>query len=272
MNEGLPANDARSIFIDSKGSKWVGTSSGAARLSGDIWVNEIIIDKPVIAIFEDSNHNMWFGGIGEVNRYDGKELMRFSMKDDIQLEGRLVFPVTEDDNGNIWAATAGGAAIFDGINWSPMTIDKGLKHNVVHDVINDDKGRTWLATRKGGLNIYDGETWKYFYPEKNCRKLLRDKKNNMWGGTSSGLLPFDGENWRVLVEGKTMLPMFEGKKGYIWCVSNGSHIVRVSSGIDKKRYHYQNPTAGQDNEIYDLDSDQNGAVWAGTDQGVAVLH
>ena len=272
IDEGLPANDARAIYIDSEGSKWVGTSSGAARLTGDIWVKEIIKDQPVTTIFEDAKHNMWFGGIGEVNRYDGKELKRFSMKNDMQLEGRLVFSVTEDDTGNIWVATTGGAAMFDGISWSPMTIAKGLKHNVVHDVKNDDKGRIWFATRKGGVNIYDGASWKYVYPDKNCRKILRDKNDNMWVGTSSGLLLFDGENWHALENGKTMLPMFEGKKGYIWCVSNGMDIVRVSPDINNKRYHYKNPTAGQDVEIYDLGTDKDGAVWAGTIQGISVLH
>jgi ligand-binding sensor domain-containing protein len=271
--DGLPNNEVRTIYVESDNSIWVGTSSGAAHFINDKWEKDIILDKPVITIFKDSKGNMWFGNIGEVNMYDGSQLKSFSIKDDMKLSGRLVFSIYEDEKNNIWMAAAGGAAMFDGTSWTSITDENGLSHNVVHDIMQNKDGAFWFATRKGGLNIYDGIAWKSLYHEKNCRKIFKDTLGNMWIGTgNNGILLYDGNQWSVFEEGKTVLPMFQGAKGYVWCIVDGKDIIRISPSGNKRNILYENPIKEELIEIFDIKSDHNGSIWAGTTKGVFVLH
>ena len=273
-NEGLPNNEVRALYNDPNGPIWIGSGGGAAWLENAKWQVDTRTINPVVngvsAIMKDSQGNFWFGGLNEGHVYQGDSYQTFGITDDMGLDGRVIFSFHEDHNDNIWVGTTGGISIFDGAQWEPLTMEHGLSHNVVHDIDQDKNGAFWIATRKGGVNIYDGTNWEYLFPEKNCRKILKDDLNNMWVGTSDGVLMFDGVQWKTFEEGKTVLPMFKGLKGYIWCVANGTDILRISA--DGKSIYYANPTQNQAGEIYQLEYSDDGSVWAGTDQGIFVFH
>ena len=273
-DEGLPNNEVRAILNDPTGSIWIGSGSGAAWLEGSHWKMDTREINPVVngvsTLFKDSRGNLWFGGLNEFHVYEDGAYKTYSILEDLGLSGRVVFSFHEDRDHNIWVGTTGGAAVFDGSNWQTFTTDNGLNNNVIHDIDQDKHGNIWFATRKGGIHIYDGSTWQYWYPDLNARKLFRDKDDTMWIGTSNGLLKFNGTKWQTFEEGKTVLPMFRGDKGFIWCIANGKDIVRIAP--DGQAIYYEDPTGGKANEIYHLEYAQDGSVWAGTDQGVFVFH
>ncbi len=270
--DGLPGDEVRVLYADHQNQLWAGSNNGPSRWSEDRWQpgpSEQPLQQGVSTIFEDSKGNLWFGSFMSAHRFDGERYTTFSIKEDLGLAGRVPFAFFEDNQHRIWAATPSGASVFDGESWTPFA--EGLKHPVVHDISQDRHGALWFATRKGGLNIYNGDEWKYLFPDKNCRKLLRDANSNMWVGTSDGLLHYDGSHWVVYREGTTVLPMFEGPKGFIWCISNGTDILRVSK--DGRTIHYQDPAQSSVGEIYDLAlRTENGDVLAATDKGILVLH
>ncbi len=272
--EGLPSNEVRAIFSDSDGSKWIGTGSGYTKRLNTLWHRDSRSVNPVVhgvsTIFKDSKGNFWFGGLNECHVLEDDTYTTYSIVEDMGIGGRVVFSFHEDQDQNIWIATTGGVSIYDGNGWSPFTTENGLLNNVVHDIDQDKDGNFWFATRKGGLNIFDGTNWKYLYPDMNCRKIFKDDLHNMWVGTNDGIIKFDGTNWQVFEEGKTVLPMFKGKKGFIWCIADGTDILRIST--DGKTIEYQDPTLGLAGEIYQLEDDENGSVWAGTDHGLVQFH
>ncbi|WP_316828529.1 two-component regulator propeller domain-containing protein [Pedobacter miscanthi] len=77
--------------------------------------------------------------------------------------------------------------------------DDGLAHNSVNTIIQDKKGMIWIGTR-GGLNRFDGYTFKTFKNEKNkfgnignniIVSLAEDKKGMLWVGTGRGVFKYD---------------------------------------------------------------------------------
>lgn len=77
--------------------------------------------------------------------------------------------------------------------------DDGLAHNSVNTVMQDQKGMIWVGTR-GGLNRFDGYTFKTFKNEKSrfgnignniIVSLAEDKKGMLWVGTGRGILKYD---------------------------------------------------------------------------------
>ncbi|UKT65942.1 ligand-binding sensor domain-containing protein [Pedobacter mucosus] len=77
--------------------------------------------------------------------------------------------------------------------------DDGLAHNSVNSIIQDKKGLIWIGTR-GGLNRFDGYTFKNFRNEKSkfgnignnviiC--ISEDQKGMLWIGTGKGIFKYD---------------------------------------------------------------------------------
>lgn len=276
VEDGLPDNSVRSMIQDKNGAIWVAGGNGIAFFTNSKWSKDDNEENPVTggtpSIFQDSQDRIWFGGIGVIHVYDGTDYQSFSIEQDLKITGRLIFSFFEDRDGNVWAAGAGGASMFSNEEWTPLTTSNGLLHNVVHDINQDTQGRLWFATRKGGLNIYDGNEWKYFYPEKNCRKIVKDELGNLWVGTNDGILKYGDSKWLVLEEGKTTLPMFQGDKKYLWCVSDGKSILRIPVNGIGKQITYESVIDGYAEEIYHLQKTSSGSVWAGTDNGIVVFH
>ncbi len=273
-SDGLPDNLVRSIYNDPTGDIWAGTSKGTARFSQNGWKLDKQDSNPVTggvsSIFKDSKGNFWFGGLGSAHWYDGIKYQSFSIVNDMLLQGRVVFSFHEDTDKNIWIATTGGAAIYNGSNWTTMTSQNGLNNNVIHDIAQDDQDRYWFATRRGGLNIFDGTQWEYLYTNMNCRKILKDNIGNMWVGSNDGIIKYDGNEWKIFEEGKTLIPMFQGDKNLIWCTTGGPDIIRISS--EGKTIEYKNITADKADEIFYLEKGHDGDVWAGTNQGIFVFN
>ncbi|QKJ30699.1 histidine kinase [Mucilaginibacter mali] len=77
--------------------------------------------------------------------------------------------------------------------------DEGLAHNTVITVIQDSKGLMWIGSR-GGLNRFDGYTFKTYRNKKNkfgsignniVNSIAEDKKGMLWVGTGRGIYKYD---------------------------------------------------------------------------------
>jgi signal transduction histidine kinase/ligand-binding sensor domain-containing protein len=77
--------------------------------------------------------------------------------------------------------------------------DDGLAHNSVSAIIQDKKGLMWIGTR-GGLNRFDGYTFKTYKNEKNkfgnignnvAITIVEDKIGMLWIGTGTGIFKYD---------------------------------------------------------------------------------
>jgi len=78
-------------------------------------------------------------------------------------------------------------------------VDNGLIHNSITSILQDSRGFIWVGTR-GGLNRFDGNTFKTYLNNNNKFESIRDNiitaiaedKNGMiWIGTAKGIFAFD---------------------------------------------------------------------------------
>ena len=68
-NTGLSSNMINAVLIDVSGSKWIGTTSGLAKLDSTVWTifntdNSGLPDNNVISIAIDGSGNKWIGTYG----------------------------------------------------------------------------------------------------------------------------------------------------------------------------------------------------------------
>jgi hypothetical protein len=111
----MPSDSVYSIFIAKDGTQWIGTNKGVARHCG---YNTL------------ENWTVFNTGNG--------------------LADNFVQTIAAEPFGkNIWFGTKGGVSVFDGTNWTSLTMKDGLISNNVLFIMTDKNGIVYLCTDRG---------------------------------------------------------------------------------------------------------------------------
>jgi ligand-binding sensor domain-containing protein len=166
----------------------------------------------------------------------GTQLNYLSVADGLPSNNMLSLHV---GSGGLWIGTSKGIAISnDGLSWKIYKTGEGIASNAVEGIQVDDEGSVWFATT-GGVSRFDGKKW-YSYTEVDgladdlLWSIAYGPQKTLWFGTwTSGLVSsYDGFEW---------------------------HSYGISDGLNAGDY------------VWSLAVAPNGAVWAGTNNGVAVF-
>jgi signal transduction histidine kinase/ligand-binding sensor domain-containing protein len=111
--DGLPSNAVVFTVRDHRGTMWVGTQGGLARMDGDrfkAWTRaDGLPQNYVRAVYEDRDGIYWIGTYGGgLARFDGRQFNTVGMKDG--LFDNVVSSIAEDSAGNLWMS--GNRGIF----------------------------------------------------------------------------------------------------------------------------------------------------------------
>lgn len=174
---GLPSNTIYSLYEDSKGNVWVGTS-----LAG-------------VAVLEKGASKFI-----SYNKNSG-------------LASDVVYSITEDKEGSIWFGTKEGACKFiqNTKQFRSFTTADGLGGNHVYRIFKDSKGLIWFGALGGSLSVFDGVSFKkydesYGIINKFILSITEDKQGNIWFGCyGGGLYKFDGKSFITSARKKEQL-------------------------------------------------------------------
>ena len=210
-NEGLISNHIYSVFVDSKGLVWCGTSAGIVLFDGLKFQNLStqslkMNDDGVKTIIEDKKGNIWFGTAGGLVRYHDSIIRTF---DEVEgLKDINVNAIAADNLNNIWIATNGGslykykASKADANSISFIANFNTLGVNSLKSIAINNKDILFLGTDKGLIKIKIGIEDKVIsgklFDENNgfiseqCSEgaICLDKNNNVWIGTYNGLTKY----------------------------------------------------------------------------------
>lgn len=166
------------IFEDSHGSIWISAAYGLYQFESQTEIFIPITVDPnqsesqsgnyITAIYEDIDHNLWFGSSDNgLYRYDPLEMTYTHYQSEAENPGSLshnsILAIDQDSRGILWIATAGG-----GLNqyhpetdsFTAITEKNGLPNNVVYGILEDDAGDLWLTTNRG-LSRYNPITKEF---------------------------------------------------------------------------------------------------------------
>lgn len=122
-----------------------------------------------------------------------------------------------------------------------ITSDDGLSQSEVTSILQDSKGFLWIGTR-GGLNRYDGSSFKVF--------------QNEIGNTNS-------------LNNNSIETLFEDSKGYIWIgtKSNGfSRYNPVTNKFEQLGANLEEINALQSERVISIAENSTNEIWLGTFQ------
>ena len=198
---GLLNDTVFSIEEDFFGDIWIGTANGINIISGgriDKLDTIFYPDEIPLSLHSDSRGWMWIGTNYMIILYD---YYKFYYVDFIEEGLYPVKAITEDNTGQIWFSTPGGAIGYNPADDNFHIIDKvdGLYSNNVRCIFQDSWGMLWFGhleseriTRWNGsnfeyINLYNG----YSYP--NVFSMVEDHNRNIWFTTAnSGVIRYDG--------------------------------------------------------------------------------
>ncbi len=266
---------------------------------GDIHFEQIRLDdlasqkamNNLVAIAQDRQGFMWFGGGEGLLRYDGVELKNYAGKgaDRDNICGRFVQALLSDSRGDLWVGAEQALCRYNAQRDEFVQFKEaelGL-HNNVYSLLED---------RRGNLYVGDGGRLIVVNPERTrvqefkwptgestartttIRSLFEDSTGRIWLGTSdAGLAEFHLASGKFHFyphtrsdatgsSGHRINALAEDAEGNLWL---GQHIT----GLDifnphTGEFQHSPPleTTGS-NTIWAIRSDQKGHLWVASDGG-----
>ena len=167
-----------------------------------------------------------------------------------------------------------------------LTIGEGLSLSSVYCIHQDEKGFMWFGT-EDGLNKYDGEQFKIYYPDsKNSNSLVHkwtehivyDSAGILWFGSRGGLTRFDprkdqftqytaNKNKAHRLTNDTITALNTDSEGYIWVgTRKGINRIHILSGNIKNVLLSSGKLP--DFRVNDIIYDTRGTIWIATNDGL----
>ena len=152
------------------------------------------VTQDVRSLFEDSDGMIWVGtsnGIFQIER-DSKKVLQHIYSPD-----NLIRTVIKDRKGNIWAGSYGGGIFIfspNGELQETFSTYNGFPSNTINQIYEDHKGCIWAATGEGIVRFYNDSKHEYKVFQKNdglantfIWAITEDENKNVWFSTNSGI-------------------------------------------------------------------------------------
>jgi ligand-binding sensor domain-containing protein/two-component sensor histidine kinase len=199
-------NSARSIWVDTDNSLWIGTGGQYLYHYKDGKLDHLtdsngLSHNFIHALWKDKKGNLWIGTGNGVNclKNDGK-IVNFKYASGFCND--YIGSITEDHFGNLWFGTDRCLVRYNGQEFKGFTAADGLASSTIYSLITDRAGNVWVGTNKGIDKItpsQSGEIVKiknYSYYEGfkgiecNSRAVTQDSKGNLYFATIKGVIEY----------------------------------------------------------------------------------
>lgn len=279
----------RAIYWDQEQNLWIGTKDDGILFVRDYHVNDDINTKKIdhfttsnslltnnsVYAFGQSRRNLlWIGGDGPgLNYYSYKQKAVMKLTSPPGAEPLLfIHAICEVDDSTLWLASVGAGiykVIVGGTVDGPVirsvkrfTFEKDeMSYNYFFTACQENDSIVWFGNRGYGLRRLNlrSETFdKVKFHKKDIRtindilSMYKDRKGNVWVGTSFGVLKlqgYDTESHEVSfanyneIEGlpnNTIHGILEDDRGYLWISTNGGVVQFDTKAESFHVYNHRN--------------------------------
>lgn len=285
--EGLKYSWIWNINQDRKGYLWFSTMYGTYRYDGYEFEEYTFKDRQkgtavnVLFVVEDVFGELWFGtndGLYRHNpNYNTYEHYSSSKESTLRLSTNDIISLSESKDGALWVGTANGLNVIDrdrkkckvvkflNHDFSAVTAIAQLSNNVI--CIGNNKGEIWYIKDRNICTKVEIEGIT-----ESILDIFQDNSKAIWiASEGSGLIKIDEVgNIKYYTENDGTLSnnivrsICQNSDGSIWAATECGITIFRGKEIDFL-YRRDNDTwALNDNAIYSLYCDRDGAMWIGT--------
>ena len=289
------------IYIDNQNRLWIGSwgkglkalNSNRTRLLDLNWTRSQLAETKVQTIYQSTNGNIWVGtfnhGLFMLDMQ--KKQVRSWQQGPLPngLNHNRVWKITEDSNRNIWVATSNGLNKIDAMNGAISSYYDADSLSVADKMIRGlmiEGDTLWFGTNLGifNLRIDTGEVHKVMPPGYDIisvNRIYRREAETVWIATFSGLfcydlktrmfIPFEDGSYSYIAQ-KDVRDIVYTERDVLLLATRYSGIFKLNlrpkavQQIDNTLYSKRNKL-----QIWEMDQDGNGNIWAGTNDGVMMF-
>ncbi|HEX8608464.1 MAG TPA: two-component regulator propeller domain-containing protein, partial [Pedobacter sp.] len=307
----LNSNVITSIIQTDDNKIWVGSDHGGINVIDPV-TNKVsyIVSKADDAkslsgnslyLYKDNTGIIWAGTFKQGVNYYHKGIMQFPLyrhftTDLKSLPFEDINSFEEDTKQNLWIGTNGNGLIYFNRATNTYTQFKhdpsnpnSLSNDIIIRLYIDRQNRLWIGTYFGGLDCYDGKTFKHYRHNKQdpgsltddrVYTIIEDAAGELWVGTFSG-----GFNVFNPKTNSFKHPKYPGNSDYTaviyedtqknkW-VGRDRGVDVIMNGTNKVKHYMSQPKnlnslAG--NDVNTITQDRNGLLWIGTKDGLSILN
>lgn len=270
----LVSDDITSIYIDRTGIIWVGTNGGGLnkiRYEADkhfktMSVNQLAAPRytltasQTLAIFEDSDGDVWYGTSNGLNRYNpqsGEIRKYFQNPNRNSLSHSRIQTIHEDNYGNFWVGTFGGLDFMDRQSQRFVSFRAGrrsLAGNKITALAQGTGTNVWVGTTTGlsRLRADGGMTWRTAKKGTTFRTFRHS--------TSDSTTISNNEVTAIVTD-----------RSHVWIgTKNGLNRLDPNTNRVTRFYHSKSDiTSLSNNSILSLHVDVFNNLWVGTENGLS---
>ncbi|WP_152527390.1 hybrid sensor histidine kinase/response regulator transcription factor [Indibacter alkaliphilus] len=296
----------RTIYLDSKGTVWVGTTAGlfyfkegkTGKLDRE---NSGLSHNMIRSVFMDRFDNLWVGTYDKLNKLSpgSEKFEQFELKENYKpsLQNNLIMDIQPDNYSPewLWVGTETGLVHFHIHTGEKKTYNEAntaLSNEVIKSIYTSTDGSLALGTDFGIniLNPENGDIKQLFnHPElaysvgSNVNwQIFEDSGGVVWFVTSNGLsftnknnsfYSFHEINHRQNNQkiGSQVKSILHTKNGDTWLATlNG--VIRISPDGKEEVFDIHSGMGKQLllNNVYALEEDDLGRIWIGTAGGINI--
>lgn len=294
IEDGLVSSQTTSIFQDSRGYIWIGSTIGFSIYDGvkftsfnTDWVTNIIeLSDGNMAITSDGTGVMIVSPIGEV-------LQKIGQKEG--MGSNIASVAVQDKQGNLWVGTLNGKTGMSKlvkknnkykVVKSYSTKD-GLNYNAVWSLLVDKKGNLLVGTTNGINKLVNGKfinTNAAFAGKKSNNvpfviiEMGESPEGRIFLGTNQGLYSTkDFKTSTIVAQGiGPIIGLDASQKGMLYfggTRSIGLYVAKSSgNGKHKLQYHLKEEEGLLSSYVDDIFVDREKNIWIVTDAGVSMYY
>lgn len=185
-------------------SNWIVFTAHTAELKIEKTLTQAdgLVSNRVLTVFEDSHGTMWFGTTDGLTRYDGENFQTFTTEDG--LSRNTIGLIFEDQQGMLWFADGVLSDLLESgksmdMSWmeTPLSELDITPYDELHD--EPPEGMTRRIPLKG-VTRYDGHTFRIFTTADGLagdtvRDITEGKTDTLWFATGFGVSQYNGETF-----------------------------------------------------------------------------
>lgn len=274
----LNGSAPRSLFQDSQGRMWIGTTRGLFSYAKGTFT-PIALDssarRTTFSTFcELHDGTLLFGTNLGIRSYNGSVFTDRSAEYDVV--NTIVWSITETSDGEVWIGTEKGVRRKTPSYVEQIDTTSGfLKQNIVRSIIEDRFGNIWIGTGGGGITRYRNGAFSTFttddgLPSNVIRVLYEDRNGSVWIGSSGGgLSRYLNGRFETLTsnDGLTtdvIWALCQDKEGSLWIGTGGGGLNRLR---DSRFTALTKKEGISNNFLWTVYEDNRGVQWIGTNGG-----
>ncbi|HAS46837.1 MAG TPA: hypothetical protein DCS93_40505, partial [Microscillaceae bacterium] len=276
IKQGLASNNIYSVYNDSRGNTWFGTSKGISKYDGHSFTNYELNKKSnilITAIVEDYNGNIWFGTSKGICKFDGKYFIWYTEKQGVT--SKFITSLSVDQNNNLWISNRKGINKFNGVNFENFTTKEGLTSNFISSAIGDSMGNLWLGAGDKIIK-YNPQSFIHYNSDHKSMAI-----NTICEGNQGNILIGGFEGFSQITD--TTITFYNRENGLpikysfvnaltadqhntMWFAISGKGLVKFDG---EKMTHFTTQQGLISNNITSLIGDKAGNLWITTWDGIS---